>query len=519
MDFKIGELVKYKENIEAIIINIYYARRSRERSITLLTLETNNKVFVSSQNSITKLIKKNIPDVFFTVGRMNPPTPGHVNGLLMQLIEKVVERIKENIENHNDLIESIINSQKDDLTNFKKQYVKFTNQYNEDVQELNRHNMSKIGGAATAVAEQFVQQFVDKSKHNIGIREYHTKLSQFIMKYSSYANVYCKIFITATSNKTRYNRLLEYLASDKDAVPSGKYLENPLTLEEKYYFINKMLLNIGFTEDFLENIFSYWDKHCFVFGIKSAIRCALQLQIRKSGYLDPTKIYYVVADDSQTNKSDNRSKFCIESNKPNDEPPKVNCEDIDRVDNISATMIRTPFLTANTIEDGIENIREIYADYLNPEDQTCLYTILIDRLAIYGDLHEALNNYKSYLCVPKLISRHLTRRLAQHRNSLHDVDEVAIVERELQKAQDDEAAGAEAADTLTAAEIAQATDERLDEAEYNEVKAQAKQQNITRGGTKKRKKNKKTHSKNPKKSKRLKPKKTKKITFLNVNTI
>jgi hypothetical protein len=380
LEYQIGKRILYEKStnnyVEGFIINFNDPQAYRFKSANILYIDSPEEYKYEQDINLSK-ITNIVPEFIFTLGRMNPPTPGHINGLIIPLLKYVAQRILFTITNNFNQIKDILNSM-DDFTN-KEEIV-------------------------TLIDKKY------QSVNNLSVDEFNLKdMQDFISENSNLANIYYKVYLTSTTNSSRIYRaknndqkmesLLQEISNPnsegeiKFSSQNKKLLENPLILVEKTYFLYQMLNKSGIdNQDILNNIClsNIHEKFCAVFGIKSAIRCAIQAQIEISkGNFDSNNIIYIRGDDGEN--ADNRIKFCIDPSNMddnilnlNDEPPSVSCETLPRItfegEEISATRIRSPYLNYQNEEKGSQNLYQVYNNYLDENDLFCLNSILANRL-------------------------------------------------------------------------------------------------------------------------------------------
>lgn len=380
LKYGIGKKILYEKStynfLEAYIINFTDHLSYQYKLVDIIYLEQSGQYKYEENIKLSKIVDL-VPEVIFTLGRMNPPTPGHINGLIIPLLKYVGRKIHNTIINNFVHILDIVNSI-DDIP---------------DKQDIITIIQNKYQSINVVVIDEVTL----------------TELQEFITQYTYVSNIYYKVYLTSTTNSLRIYRTknndkkMESLLQDmsnpnadgerKFSSQNKKLLENPLILIEKIYFLYKMLIKKGIDNaNILNNIClsNIHENFCAVFGIKSAIRCALQIQLEISkGNYDPSKIIYLRGDDGEN--ADNRIKFCLDDEinidnivHQNDEPPSVNCETLPRIsfeeEEISATRIRTPYLNYQNEVEGNNILHQIYNNYLDENDLFCLNSILASRL-------------------------------------------------------------------------------------------------------------------------------------------
>ena len=380
LKYGIGKKILYEKSsnnfLEAYIINFNDDLAYKYKFVDIIYLEQGDQYKYEENINLSKIADL-VPEVIFTLGRMNPPTPGHINGLIIPLLKYVGQKIHNTIINNYLQILDIVKSI-DDIPDKQTIITNIQNKY----QSIN----------ALVIDEVTL-----------------TVLQDFISQNTYVSNIYYKVYLTSTTNSSRLHRaknngkIMESLLQDisnpnadgerKFSSQNKKLLENPLILIEKTYFLYQMLIKKGIDNvNILNNIClsNIHENFCAVFGIKSAIRCALQIQLEISkGNYDSSKIIYLRGDDGEN--ADNRIKFCLNDKinidnilHQNDEPPSVNCETLPRIsfeeEEISATRIRTPYLNYQNEVEGNNILHQIYNNYLEDNDLICLNSILANRL-------------------------------------------------------------------------------------------------------------------------------------------
>lgn len=378
--YQIGKKILYERStnnyVEGFIINFNDTQAYRYKSVDIIYADSPEEYKYEQDINLSKIANP-VPEFIFTLGRMNPPTPGHINGLIIPLLKNVAEKIYFTMTNNFNEIKGILDSMVD------------------------ISNKDEI----IALFDKKIQSLNDKTASEFDLKE----MQDFISENSYLTNIYYKVYLTSTTNSSRIYRaknndkkmesLLQEISNPnsegeiKFSSQNKKLLENPLILVEKTYFLYQMLNKIGINNHNILNnlcLSNIHEKFCAVFGIKSGIRCAIQAQIEISnGNYDTSKIIYIRGDDGEN--ADNRIKFCLDNSNDddnilnlNDEPPSVNCEKLPRItyegEEISATRIRSPYLNYQNEEKGSQNLDVVYNNYLDENEIFCLNSILAKRL-------------------------------------------------------------------------------------------------------------------------------------------
>jgi hypothetical protein len=279
-------------------------------------------------------------NVMFLVGRMNPPTPGHIKGLCVPFLKVIREKCLE-----------ILKLPQDDQTQLfiltKKASVAprffLTNSTNEK-------RISYLSGSKA---------------------ELYDNVNQIV------------------KDKPSSQEMSEGIFYVKD-----KQLENPLETEQKKRYVVDMLGNELLLPENKEimvpkSVLNNWivcqtvgyESWCASYGPASAIKCALMLSKPKKY----DKVFFFMGVDEDPKEMQRRSKFCQNSDVENDEGAKVNCVMLDRINtatiqeddddssaikateaiadgSMSASKIR--LLCAN---EDIETVQALYKDLLTPQ--------------------------------------------------------------------------------------------------------------------------------------------------------
>ena len=279
-------------------------------------------------------------NVMFLVGRMNPPTPGHIKGLCVPFLKVIREKCLE-----------ILQLPQDDQT----QLFMLTKK--------------------ASVAPRF---FLTNSTNEKRI----SYLS------GSKAELYDNV-----------NQLVKYKPSTQEMSQGifyvkDKQLENPLDTEQKKKYLVDMLGNellLPENDDIMvpKSVLNNWivcqtlgyESWCASYGPASAIKCALMLSKPKKY----DKVFFFMGVDEDPKEMQRRSKFCQNSDVENDEGAKVNCVMLDRIN--TATLEEdhddsSAIKAAEAIADGsmsaskirllcanedIETVQALYKDLLTPQ--------------------------------------------------------------------------------------------------------------------------------------------------------
>ena len=321
----------------------------------------------------------------FIVGRMNPPTPGHVDGLVIPFLHKVREQAIRMLSCKDCLSDEdnrwcVPGEQlpghcfKDDeiaKTTFKEIEDETGKMELKEV----RPNLSpnSLGTRARACSDgRTIVRNPDACGEPVSIKG--MSFDDLIIK----ANLRAKIYLTNTTNQSRINRpwqeesvrnIAEKIKNDgvnelvdpKPAIEGVlnnyyvKYflLENPLSPAEKKEILTEMVrkritdvsanANISsISETMLNNIIvtdpnTAEGEFCGNQGIKSAVECAQYLQKvpvdddEQEHMLDPRHIILVMGSEEDASEKRRREKFCITGEIKNDETTKIRCESLKRI--------------------------------------------------------------------------------------------------------------------------------------------------------------------------------------------
>lgn len=396
--------IKYKK------WKIFYNTSQRQDRLDdgpyMSTLVNDSEEFAYTEAELSNL-ENRIPFVYFILARMNPPTPGHVEGLSIPFIHIIATHIffqtfigiketpgmsseyyisqKQQYKSIEELINIIENIQNIDDSDKQQIIIDLESLYNKI------SKASSIAGLSNNPLQAAEQTNESEVLNN---------MSDFIENYSGLANIDYRIFLTLTNNKERLiqnqnnpekiDQLLDFIKqpNDKSIADKKSMLGNPLTFEEKCYFLKKILFNIGIRNiSFLNKLINENQKHCSQYGIKSAIRCSMALQIQHSQEYDPSKIIYYYSKDD----FDEVRKYCdVNKSIINDQPPNVKCVILNRSatrqnSEISATHIKDSYFSNQNITQGDNTVDQTYSpsleiEYLTDQERNCLKNILKNRL-------------------------------------------------------------------------------------------------------------------------------------------
>jgi len=280
--------------------------------------------------------------VYFVIGRMNPPTPGHIYGLCIPFLQMIRLKAISIIETRDptfalsyDLPDGTMNpTQKQKITLPFEQLLDMANIVPRIylTNSTNEHRISKLLSAT------------QKSYYN---------------------NV---IDIVASRGEQNKKKGVFYVKDDN--------LENPLDPEDKRQFLIKMLLNVMNSPEYdnlkvSEYTLSTWIEHgiCSERGPQSAIDCVVELTNPKSY----ENVYFLMGEDENPNEMKGRLSFCRDPEMDHEsgiDEKKVNCDYFQRIDttgqgasSMSASKIR--ILMAN---NDIEQLKTIYIEVLSDVD-------------------------------------------------------------------------------------------------------------------------------------------------------
>lgn len=268
----------------------------------------------------------------FLVGRMNPPTPGHIRGLCIPFLRVVREKCLEILGPEGDDSIGL-----DDLVKRASVAPRFflTN-------STNKKRISYLSGAKAALYDN--------------VRE--------IVK-----------------DKTTNAQMQEGIFYVKD-----KQLENPLDPEQKKLYVVEMLGNelaLPENRDIMvpKATLNMWivcqttgvESWCAAYGPASAIKCALMLS-RPKKY---DKVFFFMGVDEDPSEMARRSKFCQDSEAENDEGAKVKCIKLERINTID--------------QEAVADISEEIADGSMSASKIRLLCAAADVATIHGLYHGLLD--------------------------------------------------------------------------------------------------------------------------------
>ena len=258
-------------------------------------------IFISTLFIVMATFEKEY--VMFLVGRMNPPTPGHIRGLcipfLRALRAKCVEIVGQDSEGTSlvHLAKRASIAPRLFLTN-----------------STNEKRISYLSGTKAALYDN-VKQIV--------------------------------------KDKTTAAQMQEGIFYVKD-----KQLENPLDPENKKLYVVEMLGNelaLPENKDIAvpKGVLNLWivcqtagiESWCASYGPASAIKCALMLSKPKKY----DKVFFFMGVDTDPSEMARRSKFCQDSNIENEEGAKVKCVKLERINTVDQEKVAD---AAEDIADG-----------------------------------------------------------------------------------------------------------------------------------------------------------------------
>lgn len=226
--------------------------------------------------------------VMFLVGRMNPPTPGHIYGLCIPFLRAVREKS----------IEILTKS---------------------GVEYSPEDPLVSLTFKANLVPRLFLTNSTNEKR-----------ISYLSLEQSGLYNNVTRI-VDNKKDEDKQNGI--FYVKDKN-------LENPLTPEEKKLFVVRMLLNAMDSPEHSdikvnEADLQYWivcqtegvESWCAAFGPASAIKCSLKLS--KPEKYD--NLHFFMGEDEDPTEMQRRMKFCLGNDIENDEGEKVNCITVPRL--------------------------------------------------------------------------------------------------------------------------------------------------------------------------------------------
>lgn len=307
--------------------------------------------------------------VMFLVGRMNPPTPGHIRGLCVPFLKALREKCLEVLEI--------------------------------DSSELSLDRLAKDASIAPRL---FLTNSTNKKRIS------YLSGAKALM----YNNVE-----RIVKEKTTIEEMKQGTFYVKD-----KQLENPLEPEQKKRYVVEMLgneLSLSDNNDIMvsKSILNNWivcqtigsESWCASFGPASAIKCALMLSKPKKY----DKVFFFMGVDEDPSEMARRSKFCQDSDTENDEGAKVKCVKLERIntarnsqqaEDIGDEDAEPAIAAAEAIADGsmsaskirllcadgdIQKLQELYEGLLHPRYVIALANSvrqglkLTDRLPIFEE--------------------------------------------------------------------------------------------------------------------------------------
>ena len=351
------------------------------------------------------------PYIMFIVGRMNPPTPGHVEGLVIPFLHAVRDQAIK------------ILSCRECLTDEENRWcVADENNPRGHCFKADEIDRRVPGSRSLACSDR--RTIITQSRACTDEVDLPDDFEQLI----NAANLTVRIYLTNTSNKSRMasgfkdkttlkklqaNGVNELLPTkpEKEGVDDNYYvkyyyLENPLSPSEKKMLLAKMIKAaidrssdndvIKMDSRIINNMIVTGNEgagegnFCANLGIKSAIECAQLLQKRidpANRTIDPRHIILVMGEEEDRSERQRREKFCFKGALDNDETTKVRCNTLKRItidtgfqdvneeeqgeplqfsdESMSASKVRLSI--ANDSPD-FQSVRQLYSDYLNDED-------------------------------------------------------------------------------------------------------------------------------------------------------
>ena len=280
--------------------------------------------------------------VMFLVGRMNPPTPGHIRGLCVPFLRVLREKCLEILELPGDSEVQLVELARQASIAPR---LFLTNSTNEK-------RISYLSGAKAALYDN-VQRIVKE--------------------------------------KTTTAQMQDGLFYVKD-----KQLENPLDPDQKKLYVVEMLGNelaLPENQDIMvpKAILNNWivcqtignESWCASFGPASAIKCALMLSKPKKY----DKVFFFMGVDEDPSEMARRSKFCQDSETENDEGAKVKCVKLERINTATLEDAEPAIASAEAIADGsmsaskirllcanghIQTLQRLYKGLLTPRNVIAL---------------------------------------------------------------------------------------------------------------------------------------------------
>ena len=289
--------------------------------------------------------------VMFLVGRMNPPTPGHIRGLCVPFLRALREKCVEII--------------------------------GEDVGGLTLVELAKRASIAPRL-------FLTNSTNEKRISYLSGK------KAALYDNV--KQIVKEKTTAAQMNEGIFYV---KD-----KQLENPLDPELKKLYVIEMLGNeLALPENqnimVPKAILNMWivcqttgvESWCAAYGPASAIKCALMLNKPKKY----DKVFFFMGVDEDPAEMARRSKFCQDSDTENEEGAKVKCVKLERINTVDQGAAAD---AAEAIADGSMSASKIRLLCASGDAATLhrLYDGLLDPTTV----NSLINDVREGLRLPSL---------------------------------------------------------------------------------------------------------------------
>ena len=316
-------------------------------------------------------MQKQPPYVMFIVGRMNPPTPGHVEGLVIPFLHKVRQQAIQMLSCKDCLADEgnrwcvpgeqlpghCFKYDEIDTAPYPKGLrCREASMPHPDGTEPSRRELA-CSNQRTIVSSPEACDSVDLSEMSF---------EDLIDK----ANIRVRIYLTNTTNETRLgkpwkdpgiaekikevgvNSLLEDKPEsegvDDNYYVKYYYLENPIGPAEKKGILTNMILAALENEDntnirmskimvgamIVTTRDSGEGPYCANQGIKSAVECSQLLQIRdnpRDGTINPCHIILVMGAEEDASESKRREKFCLKGKTVNDETTEIRCESLERV--------------------------------------------------------------------------------------------------------------------------------------------------------------------------------------------
>ena len=317
-------------------------------------------------------MQKQPPYVMFIVGRMNPPTPGHVEGLVIPFLRKVRQQAIQMLSCKDCLADEdnrwcvpgeqlpghCFKYDEIDTAPYPKGLrCRKASMPHPDGTEPSRRELA-CSNERTIISSPEACDSVDLSEMSF---------ENLIDK----ANIRVRIYLTNTTNETRLakpdwkdpdiaekikedgvNSLLENKPEsegvDDNYYVKYFYLENPIGPIEKKSILTDMIVaaldkevntNIRMSKIMVSTMIvtgrdSGEGPYCANRGIKSAVECSQLLQIKdnpRDGIINPCHIIFVYGAEEDASESKRREKFCFKGDLVNDETTKIRCESLERV--------------------------------------------------------------------------------------------------------------------------------------------------------------------------------------------